>query len=413
MPSPAPPAPGSTPPTMRYGAARCDITPPAGTRFGGFWEERPEPALGAHDPLWACALVVEGEDASAAALVSLDLQLISRPAVEEIRARVRAATGIAPERVLVHATHDHAAPGGHWSEAFVPGAGDAFADPPVAEQIVTGAARAVENAWRALTPGSLRCAQGEVAGIGRYRHAPDGPPTSPAAVVRLGPASGRTAAVVASYGCHASVLGPDNLWFSADYPGAVRARLAAAFGAEEALFFNAPAADVSTRHTRRAQTFGEVERLGARLAGELAALGERASPLSVPGVKAQVGEVALALAPAAEADGLYARLRARLPGDRVGLRLQLLALGDLWVLGVEAEVGHALGRDLLAVLRAAGARAAFVVAPAGGSVGNVPSPLFSPDAGLRLVEGARTLAAGVSAPLAHRDGGAGGGEAGR
>lgn len=373
---------------MRLGVAVTDLTPPAGTRFGGFWNERPTPARGTHDPLTCQALVADDGHGGVAAVASCDLQLISRSAVGAIALRLAEAPGIAPEAVLVHATHDHAAPGGDAAEAYVEGMDDHFAEPAVEARIVDAVVRAVRTAWTRRAPAAIAYSAAEITGIGRFRSDPSAPARAPAALVRVDDGAGRARAVLGWYGCHASVLGPDNDLFSADHPGVVRARLSAAYGGVPALFFNAPAADVSTRNTRRAQTFAEMERLGGILADELLALGRAARPLGGNRVCAAIREVRLPPAPAEtpEAATRAARLRVRWGEEGVPFTCQVVRLGELVVVGLEAEIGFDLGLQVLQWARARG-RPALVVAPAGGSVGNVPSPVYAPEAASRILAG--------------------------
>jgi hypothetical protein len=381
---------------MQFGAAVTPLHIVPGTRFGGFWNERPQPAVGSHDPLLCQALVAEGEGGSVA-LVSFDLQLISRTAVREIAWRLSQDPGIPPQAILVHATHDHAAPGGDSAEAFVEGMDDHFAEPAVAAEVVDAAVRAVREAWARRMPGRLAYAEGEISGIGRLRSDPSEPARAPAALVRVEDASGATHAAIAWYGCHASVLGPDNLLLSADYPSVVRARLAQAYPGAEAIFFNAPAADVSTRNTRREQTFAEMERLGNRLSDELLTLAKDARPIAGNTVTASVREARLCPAPgAAEAeDPRLRRLEQRFGITGVPFACQAIGLGDLLVVGLEAEIGFGLGQQVLERARAGG-RPAMVVAPAGGSVGNVPSRVYAPTSGDRILDRVIELLAGAT-----------------
>jgi hypothetical protein len=74
------------------------------------------------------------------------------------------------------------------------------------------------------------------------------------------------------FACHPTVLGADSQVVSADFPGALRRRLAELLAQEQdgrasiVLFVNGAAGDLSTRFTRRAQDAAEVERLGGMLA---------------------------------------------------------------------------------------------------------------------------------------------------
>jgi len=75
--------------------------------------------------------------------------------------------------------------------------------------------------------------------------------------------------VMMNYGCHPTVLGYQNLFFSADYPGAARTTLRRIYPDTVFLYTNGASGDISTRFTRRDQSFGEVERMARILSGEV------------------------------------------------------------------------------------------------------------------------------------------------
>lgn len=92
---------------MQAGWARVDITPPLGARLRGYFHERRADAV--HDPLWAKALWLADGD-QALCLVACDLCSIDLGTVTAARRLVHGRTGIAAERVIVHATHSHLGP---------------------------------------------------------------------------------------------------------------------------------------------------------------------------------------------------------------------------------------------------------------------------------------------------------------
>lgn len=359
---------------MRFGMAQAEITPPAGTRFGGFWLERPEPASGAHDPLMVSALVAEGEGGGAA-VISCDLQLISPVAVADARHRISTATGIPTQAILIHATHNHGAPGGDWAEAFIEGAGDYFAEPETSVRIVDGIFRAATAAWSHRAEGELLAASGTVAGIGRSRTDPEWPEAAPAALLVVrDPNGGPVRSVLAWYGCHPSIMGPDNRLFTADFPGVVRRQLTGAFPGATALFLGGPAGDISTRNTRREQTFTEVKRLGGELAEQLLALAAGLRPLTGEAVAGRISAVPLELAPLPDSVPHHYRERQqRLARVPVRCPVQAIRLGQLAVVGVGAELYLEPGIQLS---RRSPFQLTLVSAPANGSVGNLPSRLF-------------------------------------
>ena len=128
----APPAPAAV---FRVGAAAVEIPCDDSMDMAGgihAWK-----ASGAEAPLRAAAIVLSHGDEKLA-ICSCDVLFVQKDFVDPALERVRAATGIPPERVLVHATHTHSAPSatrvhGYARDArFVEGLARAIADSIVA-----------------------------------------------------------------------------------------------------------------------------------------------------------------------------------------------------------------------------------------------------------------------------------------
>jgi neutral ceramidase len=127
-------APAAEPP-LRVGAAAVEIpADDAMDMAGGIlaWK-----ANGAEAPLRATAVVLAGGDEKLA-ICSCDVLFVQRDFIDPALERIRAATGIGPDRILVHATHTHAAPsatrihGYDRDERFVAGLTEAIIDAIVA-----------------------------------------------------------------------------------------------------------------------------------------------------------------------------------------------------------------------------------------------------------------------------------------
>jgi hypothetical protein len=92
---------------FKVGAAAVVITPPVGTPLAGSYATRV--SNDTLDELYAKAIVVE-QDGAKAAFVGLDLVGTTRPGVAAARKLISEQCGIAPERVMISATHTHSGP---------------------------------------------------------------------------------------------------------------------------------------------------------------------------------------------------------------------------------------------------------------------------------------------------------------
>lgn len=344
--------------TMRAGSAI--ITPSMPGELAGYAARQGAISEGTHDDLEAALLVLD-DGTTQVAWLSLDAIGATQELVTELRTAI---TGhLRCDAVMVCASHSHSAPSA-WA-----GAPD---EPAAAELIAAVGLLASEVAARPAVPVTAEWSQAEVVGVGTNRHDPAGPHDRSIGVLTLrdrGPI-----ALMADFATHPTVLGPDNLRWSADWPGALRRRLREI--APVVLFTQGAAGDVSARFTRLGATFDEVERLGA-IAAEASQQGEshtlaprlRLASAVVPVDRRALPDPAdaeVAVQSAAEAvdalggdpqDPAVRLAQSRLDGARVQrdlaidrqsgpvqLPIDVVALGDIaWVyLPVEpfASVGH-------------------------------------------------------------------------
>lgn len=92
---------------LQLGVAEADITPPAGAPLAGYYYNRD--AAGVHDPLHVKAMVLE-QGGVKVAMAALDLVSMPRDIVESARAIVQQRIGLAPDHVMISATHAHTTP---------------------------------------------------------------------------------------------------------------------------------------------------------------------------------------------------------------------------------------------------------------------------------------------------------------
>jgi hypothetical protein len=265
---------------LRAGVGRVPIAAPLGGEMMGYGARQGR-AQGRHDPLFARALYL-GAD-SETLLVELDVCLVAPPHAELLRARIAERTGVPAARVLAGCIHTHSGPE---TGLFAALAGSEL--PPVAGPWLDAALRAAELAHVGAVPARLGVGRTE-ARIGRNRRVAGGPLDPEVLIARVDRADGAPLAVLYVHGCHPTVLGHENLDYSADWPGAASRAVEAALPGATALFALGAHADVDPR-TRglldlaiEGQSVGErfevMEELG-REVGEAVAAAAAAIPTS-------------------------------------------------------------------------------------------------------------------------------------
>jgi neutral ceramidase len=424
---------------MKVGAAKVDITPPLGMQLEGF-EVRVDGASGIHDPLHARALVAEGADGTTVALVVADLIQIDARLQGLVADEVREKTEIPRERLQLAGTHTHSGP--------------RLLEPSEAERTIGHAiAGAVARAWEDRREAVAAVGIGRVEGIGANRRPNGGPVDDRVTVTRFDGVDGRPIATHASYGCHPTTLGPNNLLYSADFPG-VLCRLVDESVGGVTIFSTGPQGDVNPGGYSPEgsmvgvvvpwRTFESAERYGRILADCVLAVRDGLAPVPSGRVwgdsqvvelrRKRLPDLAVARAAAStaraseqavrEADltadatyhALVAAAYAELIADQaadpdrdgpVRVRASALAFGPLLHVGVQGELFVALGQRIRAAL---GDETTCVAALCDGTVGYIPTADafsvggYEPNAsvlqsgeGERLVEAAVALAS--AAPL--------------
>jgi len=251
---------------IKAGAASVDITPQAEVQLAGAVGVH-RPARFIQDPLYARALVIEGGGRKIC-LVSLDLCVVTRREVDEIRQSATKELGLDPAAIMIHATQTHSAPSlGHFMlsddyEGLPPEfewlkGGDArynaFAKPRILdairqadsslEKVHVGAASVIEGRMahnrRAVGPDGFilpmsswvlkfKSVGGESLGPRKIRYM-EGPMDPELGVVCFRRESLRFLAVLVNYTCHPAHNFP-RPGVSADWPGALSSQLQSLYG---------------------------------------------------------------------------------------------------------------------------------------------------------------------------------------
>jgi hypothetical protein len=245
-------------PELLLAATSLDVTPPPGHRLDGY-SARTDLATGAADPLRATIIWLSTADEPGVLWLTLDAIAVGKDLTTELAVAAGAAAGIPASHVVVSASHTHSGPSG-WTGEIHPVI-PAERERDLVDALTTKvratclARRPVTASWRSV----------EVIGVGTNRHRRSGPHDNTAGILALHSPEGSLEAVLLDFACHPTTYGPENLRYSADWPGAARAALAPAVVG----FLQGAAGDVSPRFTRQGRGAAEVARLGGLLASRV------------------------------------------------------------------------------------------------------------------------------------------------
>lgn len=322
---------------LTAGIGKVCISPSPGAPLAGF-AARAEAAAGIHDDLFARALVLES-GGTAIAFLSVDLLALPAAFIERVRAAIAARTGLEPEAIMIASTHTHAGPV-TITTFFNP---DESLDASYMERLFEAMVESAVVAWRDRFAARVGVGAGRVTGLGVNRRTPDKLPVDEeVGIIKVdevenddgegaGVAGGRTRAVLINHSCHPTVLGPDNLLVTGDFPAFAVERIESALGAGGfAMFTNGTQGNISVGHS------SELSAIGIVTPGRTF---ERAAELG-----GRLAEAALAALPAIETTD---RPQLGALSVRVGLPLKALPTGERATAALRAAEAH------LEILRAA------------------------------------------------------------
>jgi neutral ceramidase len=227
--------------SFKAGVARADITPAPGVELWGYGD-RSGPATGTLDPLYARVLVLD-DGRQAVALVTLDLgRSFGQPQMNFVRERVRQMHDV--NEVMFIASHTHSGPVIDEDYDQVPEWEQRALD-KIVQAIGTARGRMTEarlgvGYGQAILGHNRRYIQSDGRVKMLWRNS-TGQPTGlidpSVGVIRVDDKQGNPLAILVNYACHPVVFGPDNLRYSADYPGAMARLVEASWNDQPVCFF--------------------------------------------------------------------------------------------------------------------------------------------------------------------------------
>lgn len=233
------------------------ITPALPVALSGYAGKRI--ATGVHDELYTrcIALQCNGEYYVLAQCdcIAVDdsLRLAVLDALQEIPLK--------NEHFILAATHTHSGPAGTIDTSVQPFSGlqGVFGapDPSYQKKLAQKIALAISNALKDPLECTITVGNGYIQGVGSERHDPS-LPGDPSLFTLLFERSDGKTALLYNYACHPTVLNPENLLITADFPYAAESRLSYDF----TMFVNSNAGDISTRFTRTSSSYEQAEHYG-------------------------------------------------------------------------------------------------------------------------------------------------------
>ena len=414
----------AAPGQLRAGAVVVDITPALGVANGGVIA-RGGAATHIHDELHARCLMLD-DGATRLAIAICDMRMLGGEVVARAKSLAGEATGLAPENILIAATHTHAAP------AMV-GIHPEPRDRAYAEFVARRIADGITRAGHHLAPAKVGWGFGSAPQHVHNRRwfmkpmaiaanpfggrsdevkmnpprgtdllKPAGPVDPQVSVLDVRHTDGRPLALLANYGLH-YVGGYQAGHVSADYFGLFADRVQGLLGADRqhppfvAMMSNGTSGDVSNNDFRakpeRLPAWVKMQRVANDLAGKVAKvvgnIGHHATaPLAVAATELQLGvrrpdDARLGWARRTLANDtdpkrltrpeIYAQealALAKFPA-RVPVVLQAFRIGDLRIITVPCEMFAETG---LALKQEAGLGPLFIIELANGYRGYLPTP---------------------------------------
>jgi neutral/alkaline ceramidase-like enzyme len=239
---------------LTAGFSKVCISPPIGAPLAGF-AARQDVSRGIHDDLFARALVLTNGEA-VLALVSVDLLALSGDFIKRVREGIQKSTGIHASSVMIASTHTHAGPV-TIRTFFNP---EESVDATYMDWLAEAVEKSVTSAWRDRFAARVGVGAGHVDGVGVNRRSPDQRPIDEQiGIIKVDDSNGRTRAVLINYACHPTVLGPDNLLVTGDFPNFAIDQIERNLDPDGfAMFVNGTQGNISMGHSSELSAIGVI-----------------------------------------------------------------------------------------------------------------------------------------------------------
>lgn len=379
---------------FRAGAASADITPDVKSRpvpFNGYGARKKAPATGVHDPLYAKALVVESRDPETgritrAAIVTTDLCMVN-PAMRKSVLGQISDLGINDSNFMMTASHTHSGPAAldpRWPAEKIMGK----FDPALFEETNARIVKAIRDAAAKLAPAKSGITQREFPELVRNRRvagysyetrrfSPNAgmkPVDAMMSVIRIDGTDGSPIAALVVIGSHGTILGPDNMLISADWPGVMQRELQKSIGGNVvAMFAQGAEGDQAPPSIDNGDDFAWMEWYGRQVAGTAKSLWDKTSGESGAPVAAAVFNGKL---PRVHLRSLFGMPLPRFLTGSIASQAKcaVIRLGPVALIGLPGEAVHNVALDIRAQALKMGVANPVIVGLANDWIGYITDP---------------------------------------
>ena len=368
---------------LKGGCAKVNITPPVGTWLSGYGG-RDKPSDGIVDELYARALVLDN-GSNRIAIISVDLLWVPLQMTNQVRAILKDKIGIPGQNVLICATHTHFGPKIYAETKIGPEVSDNTVDSSYVQTLVKKITDSAFLAYKRMEDVKIGAVKGdipeivynrrptradgsvqttftlplEVTSTREIQRSPDGsvsvtftlPPEQPALtfgpvdpeawVLRVENAEGQIVGSVVNFACHAVSGSAFADWFysiSADYPGETM-RVVELLEGGVCLFTSGTAGDIVPLRRGKKPRY----EIGRALAGEAVRRLQFVQTSGDIDMAAMTREVKLPLRKDLSPDRIIAADKDK---THLTTEIQVLRLGDVYILGLPGEVLVEIGLDI-------------------------------------------------------------------
>ena len=248
---------------LKAGFARTEITPPLGVKLGGY-PHYPRHNTGKHDPLYGACMYLESKGVEVA-MVTLDLLMISKIYVADIRKRAEAACGIPAENIMISCSHTHSAPrcsSALDTESILQGQ-----DKPLEyiEELIEKVAEVIVRAKKESFEGCFASSVevcGAESGVGGNRRVRGGPHDPLVTVMAVKDKDERVRGALVNYTLHPTFIHEWSDVCTADYPYYVKLEIEETYPHALTGFAQGASGNQSSRYYRNGESYDEAERVG-------------------------------------------------------------------------------------------------------------------------------------------------------